>query len=149
MFTQGAMRQHLNWLRHWWYWLASEARLRLIRVSKKERRANYWMLIACVLLVFRLKHCCAKVRTVKAVATVADPSFNQGWFLDDASSSTIKQRVPLEIFALNGKCTNNSADAIKKICPIDWMIEFRWWWTGGDNQWRHCHGKHPVFILDE
>ena len=53
----------------------------------------------------------------KPLVTVAIPSLNQGQFLDAALASVFNQRVPVEVFVLDGGSTDNSIDVIKKWAP--------------------------------
>ncbi len=49
--------------------------------------------------------------------TIAVPSLNQGNFLDDALTSIFEQKVPVEVFVMDGGSTDNSAEVIKKWSP--------------------------------
>lgn len=50
----------------------------------------------------------------KPVVTVVVPSFNQGRFLDEALQSIAAQKVPTEIFVMDGGSTDNSLAIIQK-----------------------------------
>jgi GT2 family glycosyltransferase len=49
--------------------------------------------------------------------TIAVPSFNQGRYLDDALASIFQQKVPVEVFVLDGGSSDNSRDVIRKWAP--------------------------------
>lgn len=46
--------------------------------------------------------------------TIAVPSFNQGRFLDDALTSIFEQKLPVEVYVLDGGSSDDSVDVIKK-----------------------------------
>lgn len=48
------------------------------------------------------------------LVTVVVPSFNQGRFLDDALTSIFQQKLPIEVFVLDGGSSDNSIDVILK-----------------------------------
>lgn len=48
------------------------------------------------------------------LVTIAVPSFNQGRFLDEALASIFQQDVPVEVFVLDGRSTDNSLEVIRK-----------------------------------
>lgn len=62
------------------------------------------------------------------LVTIAVPSFNQGRFLDDALASIFQQRVPVEVFVLDGGSTDNSVEVIKK-----WAPQLAGWRSGSDD----------------
>ena len=64
---------------------------------------------------------------VNPLVTIAVPSFNQGWFLDDALASIFQQQVPVEVFVLDGGSTDNSVDVIRK-----WESRLAGWRSGAD-----------------
>ncbi len=51
------------------------------------------------------------------LVTICVPSFNQGRFLNDALTSIFEQKVPVEVFVMDGGSTDNSVDIIKKWAP--------------------------------
>ncbi|MDK4741306.1 glycosyltransferase family 2 protein [Rhizobium sp. CNPSo 3464] len=51
------------------------------------------------------------------LVTIAVPSYNQGQFLDKALSSIFEQRVPVEVFVMDGGSTDGSAEIIEKWKP--------------------------------
>ncbi len=65
---------------------------------------------------------------VKPLITIAVPSFNQGQFLDDALESIFSQKVPVEVFVLDGGSSDNSIDVIKK-----WESYITWWRSRADD----------------
>lgn len=48
------------------------------------------------------------------LVTIAVPSFNQGRFLDDALSSIFQQKIPVEVYVLDGGSSDNSLEIIRK-----------------------------------
>jgi len=48
------------------------------------------------------------------LVTIVVPSFNQGRFLDEALTSIFEQRLPLEVFIMDGGSTDNSVEIIRK-----------------------------------
>jgi glycosyltransferase involved in cell wall biosynthesis len=48
------------------------------------------------------------------LVTIAVPSFNQGKFLDDALASIFQQKVPVEVYVLDGGSSDNSIEVIHK-----------------------------------
>lgn len=54
---------------------------------------------------------------VRALVTIAVPSFNQGCFLDDALASIYQQGIPVEVFVMDGGSTDESMDVIQKWEP--------------------------------
>lgn len=46
--------------------------------------------------------------------TVAVPSFNQGRFLNDALRSLFDQKIPVEVFVMDGGSSDNSIDVIRQ-----------------------------------
>ena len=51
------------------------------------------------------------------LVTVAVPSFNHGRYLNDALESIFAQRLPVEVFVMDGGSTDNSVTIIKKWEP--------------------------------
>ena len=51
---------------------------------------------------------------IEPLVTIAIPSFNQGRFLDDALGSIFQQDIPVEVFVLDGKSSDNSIEVIRK-----------------------------------
>jgi len=49
--------------------------------------------------------------------TIAVPSFNQGRFLDDALTSIFQQKVPVEVFVMDGGSSDNSVEIINRWAP--------------------------------
>ena len=49
--------------------------------------------------------------------TIAIPSFNQGAFLNDALASVFQQKLPVEVFVLDGGSTDNSLAVIQQWAP--------------------------------
>lgn len=47
------------------------------------------------------------------LVTIAVPSYNQGCFLDEALASIFAQRIPVEVFVLDGGSTDHSLDVIR------------------------------------
>jgi glycosyltransferase involved in cell wall biosynthesis len=62
------------------------------------------------------------------MVTIAVPSFNQGRFLDDALASIFQQKVPVEVFVLDGGSTDSSVEVIKK-----WAPQLAGWRSGADD----------------
>ena len=56
------------------------------------------------------------------LVTIAVPSFNQGKFLDEALTSIFKQKIPVEVFLLDGGSSDNSIDVIHK-----WKDHLTFW----------------------
>ena len=48
------------------------------------------------------------------IVTVAVPSYNQGRFLDQALASIFEQDVPVEVFVMDGRSTDNSLEVISR-----------------------------------
>lgn len=61
------------------------------------------------------------------IVTIAVPSFNQGQFLDDALASIFQQKIPVEVFVLDGGSTDNSLDVIRK-----WEDQLAGWRSRAD-----------------
>jgi glycosyltransferase involved in cell wall biosynthesis len=57
------------------------------------------------------------VSGLRALVTIAVPSFNQGKFLHEALQSIFDQDVPVEVFVVDGGSTDNSVDIIKAWAP--------------------------------
>lgn len=51
---------------------------------------------------------------LEPLVTIAVPSFNQGRFLDDALASIFEQKLPVEVFVLDGGSSDNSVDVIRR-----------------------------------
>lgn len=60
--------------------------------------------------------------------TIAIPSFNQGRFLGEALQSIFEQRVPIEVFVLDGGSTDNSLDVIDQ-----WKHRLAGWRSSADD----------------
>ncbi len=65
---------------------------------------------------------------VKPLVTVVIPSFNQGKFLDDALTSIFQQKVPVEVFVMDGGSLDNSTNIIQK-----WEHELAGWRSYADD----------------
>ena len=61
------------------------------------------------------------------LVTIAIPSFNQGRFLDEALASVFSQKIPKEVFVLDGGSSDNTLDVIKK-----WESRLSGWRSGPD-----------------
>ena len=64
---------------------------------------------------------------IKPLITIAIPSFNQGAFLDDALLSIFQQKMPVEVFVMDGGSTDNSIDVIQK-----WQDQLAGWRSHAD-----------------
>lgn len=65
---------------------------------------------------------------VKPLVTVVIPSFNQGKFLDEALTSIFQQKVPVEVFVMDGGSLDNSTNIIQK-----WEHELAGWRSYADD----------------
>ena len=65
---------------------------------------------------------------VKPLVTVVIPSFNQGEFLDEALTSIFQQKVPVEVFVIDGGSSDNSTNIIHK-----WEHELAGWRSYADD----------------
>lgn len=59
--------------------------------------------------------------------TIAVPSYNQGQFLDKAIASIFEQKLPVEVYVLDGGSTDNSVDVIRK-----WESKLAGWRSHSD-----------------
>jgi glycosyltransferase involved in cell wall biosynthesis len=59
--------------------------------------------------------------------TIAIPSYNQGRYLDDTLSSIFSQKIPVEVYVLDGGSSDNSIDVIKK-----WEKQIAGWRSHND-----------------
>ncbi len=62
------------------------------------------------------------------LVTVAIPSLNQGRFLDDALQSVFSQRVPVEVFVMDGGSRDKTLDVIHR-----WQSQLAGWRSEPDN----------------
>ena len=62
------------------------------------------------------------------LVTVAVPSFNQGRFLEQALQSIFDQKVPVEVFVLDGGSNDNSLEIISR-----WQNRLAGWRSGSDD----------------
>lgn len=62
------------------------------------------------------------------LVTIAVPSFNQGRFLDAALASIFQQKVPVEVFVMDGGSSDNSLEIIRK-----WESQLAGWRSHADN----------------
>lgn len=68
--------------------------------------------------------------------TIAVPSFNQGKFLDDALTSIFQQKIPVEVFVMDGGSSDNSIDIIHK-------------WEKQLAGWRSCADEGQAAAINE
>jgi len=68
--------------------------------------------------------------------TIAVPSFNQGRFLNDALDSIFSQKIPVEVFVLDGGSSDNSLDVIRK-------------WESRICRWRSCSDEGQSAAINE
>lgn len=61
------------------------------------------------------------------LVTIAVPSYNQGRFLDEALASIFRQRLPVEVFVLDGGSSDNSLDVIRR-----WEHQLAGWRSHAD-----------------
>ncbi|PPD51126.1 MAG: glycosyl transferase [Methylobacter sp.] len=59
--------------------------------------------------------------------TIVVPSFNQGRFLDDTLASIFHQKVPVEVFVMDGGSSDNSVEVIRK-----WQHQLAGWRSHAD-----------------
>lgn len=62
------------------------------------------------------------------LVTIAVPSFNQGPFLDDALASIFQQKIPVEVYVLDGGSSDNSLEIIRK-----WELRLAGWRSHADD----------------
>ena len=61
------------------------------------------------------------------LVTIAVPSYNQGRFLDEALASIFQQKLPVEVFVMDGGSSDNSLDVIRK-----WESQLAGWRSHAD-----------------
>jgi glycosyltransferase involved in cell wall biosynthesis len=62
------------------------------------------------------------------LVTIVVPSFNQGQFLNDALTSIFQQKIPIEVYVMDGGSTDNSIEIIHK-----WAHKLAGWRSHSDN----------------
>lgn len=73
---------------------------------------------------------------INPLVTVVVPSFNQGRFLNDALRSIFEQKVPVEVFVMDGGSSDNSVDIIRK-------------WEGRLAGWRSAKDDGQAAAINE